>query len=139
MSRSTLVGLCLLLATAPGCSKKPKMDLPTYPGAAGMAGGSTNETEEAIIWHQVVHTPDSIAMVRTYYIEELETKRGWKLSPGSASAWTNGNMTLGKGGGSFGNATADDITAEGGFVQLIEGDRETICDHWQSKPKPKKK
>ena len=139
MTRWMVAVLAVLVVSSLGCSKKPRMDLPTYPGAAGMAGGGVVEANGMITWHQIVRTPDSMAMVRVHYEKELVTGRGWVVhGNGLGAAWNNGNMTWAGGGGSFGTATPDDPTKEGGFVQLIETDRETIIDHWQSKPLLKK-
>src|SRR4051812_30625879 len=129
MSRWTVVLCTVLLGAA--CSNKPKMDLPTYPGAMGMAGGSVSQTEAAMVWNQNLRTPDSAALVRNFYNKELVETRGWKMTgTGAGTSWSNGNMTW-TGGGTFGSATADDPTKEGGFVQLVETDRETFIAHWQ--------
>ena len=134
MPRSLFALLCLLTVAGAGCSKKPQMDLPSYPGAMGAAGGGTFQTETSTLWHNVTRTADSLGSVRAFYTAEFEGKRGWKVHAGGGVAWNNGNMTW-----AGGTATADDPLLEAGFVQLIETDRETIIDLWQSKPKPTKK
>jgi hypothetical protein len=121
----------LALASLGGCKKRPEMDLPLMPGSFMTAGGGIFETPESVQIHRMLEAPSNISKVREYYQQEL-TARGWTVV--GPDTWSDGNLLHEGEFGKDGFAKPKNPAVGGGWVSIIETNRATLIDLWQSFP-----
>lgn len=128
------IAALFVLATM-GCSNKPAMDIPQYPGSS-QAGTTPNlEDETGTLYRLRRMTPDVARTVAAYYREELVVKNGWIEKSGIGPTFVDGNLTVTWQGSGPGVATPIDPTRRGGQVVIFEDSNRTFIAIWQHVPK----
>src|SRR2546423_4111404 len=126
-----VVALCLVGLLAAGCKKHgPALDIPGYGGAMGMPKGPPIVDDSGTLIHAAWQTPDSLAMVRAYYTEQLVKGRNWhEVGNGLGASFAN-NMNYEREMGK-----PEDPAQTGGYVAIYDSDQRTLIDVWEFFPK----
>lgn len=129
----SLAALSLVLALAAGCSKKPAMDIPSYPNSSQVSSTPNLESDAGTLYRLQRMTPDSVQQVSAYYRGELVAKRGWTERQGLGPTFVDGNLTVQ--GIWPGLANPVDPARSGGQVTVYENNNRTFIAIWQHVPK----
>lgn len=135
MHRLAVAALALALAAGlTACSKKPGLDIPSYPGSSQVSSTENVETDAGTLFRIRRATPDTIPQVAKFYETEMG-QRGWKKGRGLGPTFTDGNIKVDWQGNGPGVAEPIDPTRTGGQVTVYGDSQKTFIIMWQFIPK----
>jgi hypothetical protein len=125
--------LMLMLCSVVACKKKPQMTLPDMPDANERGSQTLVDTHNGgrvinRLWHYSGHAGQAMAFYKPF----VEKMGAHKVGP---DTWVDDNLVHTGSFGREGNAMPKDDTKPGVFIEVLEGNNETLVDVWESVPK----